>query len=160
MLKKILYTALFIALAAGTVYCWQKVDFNRKTAMFFQVAFGDENSMGMPGGPPPMGENRGGAMPFPEPPTGQEPGRDSQEGSPGLQPMGEGGERGAPPEFGQRGNPGERPPGNGGPGGPPPGGYISLRNVAKYTVIMAFVVMLTRFLDQLVLRVKRSRKAA
>jgi hypothetical protein len=71
--------------------------------------------------------------------------------------MGEDGERGAPPEFGDRGNAEGRPPG--GPGGGP-GGYVSLDKVAKYTVIMAFFVMLTRLLDQWVLRMKRQRNVA
>jgi hypothetical protein len=161
MLKKILYTILFIALAWGTVYSWQKVDFSRKTAMFFQVVFGDENAMGGPGGRPPMGENRGGDMSRPEPSNDQEPGPNSQEGRSGPPAMAEGGERGMPPEFGQRGNPGAGPPGNGGPGSPGgPGGNISLGNVAKYTVIMAFVVMLARLLEQMVLKLKRSRQTA
>lgn len=158
MLKKILLTALFIALAAGTVYSWQKVDFTRKTLMFFQQAFGDNNAMGGPGGTPPGGENRGGDMSRPQPPNGQEPGRDSREGRSGPPAMAEGGERGAPPDMAQGQQPGQRPPGGGGPGGP--GGYIRLGNVAKYTVIMAFFVMLTRMLDQSVLKMKRSRKAA
>lgn len=157
MLKKILIAVLFIVLAAGAVYSWRSVDFNRKTAMFFQVVFGDENSMGGPGGRPPMGENRGGDMSRPEPPNSQEQGENSLDRS-GLPAMAEAGERGAPPDFGQGRQAGERPAGNGGPGGP--GGYISLRNVAKYTVIMAFFVMLTRLLDQSVLRMKRSRQSA
>jgi hypothetical protein len=161
MLKKIFYTVLFVALAVGTVYSWQKVDFSRKAIMFFQVVFGDENAMRGPGGQPPMGDNRGGDMSRPEPPNGQAMGPDSQEGRSGPPVMAEDGERGAPPQFGERGNPGERPAEGGGPGGHGgPGGYISLRNVAKYTVIMAFFVMLTRLLDQLALRLKRSRKPA
>jgi len=136
MMKKILYSVLFIALAVGTVYSWQKLDFNRKTAMFFQVVFGDETSMGGPGGRPPMG--------------------DSQKGRPGASAMAEGGERGAPPDFGQGQQPGARPPGDAGPGGlGGPGGYVSLGEVAKYTVIMAFFVMLTRLLDQWALKRKR-----
>jgi hypothetical protein len=159
MLKKIFITVLFIALAVGCVYSWQKVDFNRKTAMFFQMTFGGENSMGAPGGTPPMGENQGGDMSHPGPPNGQEQGRDSQGGPSGPPQMSEGGERGAPPDFANRGNAEARPAGPGGPGGGP-GGYVSLDKVAMYTVIMAFFVMLTRMLDQMVLKTKRSRRAA
>lgn len=161
MLKKILYTVLFIVLAAGAFYSWQKVDFNRKTAMFFQVVFGGENSMGGPGGRPPMGENRGGDMSRPEPPAGQASGPGFQGGSPsGPSEMAEGGERGASSDFGRGENPGNRPAGNGGPGGHgAPGGNISLGNVAKFTVIMAFFVMLTRLLDRLVHRMKQFRQS-
>lgn len=162
MLKKILYTVLFIVLAGGAFYSWQKVDFSRKTAMFFQVVFGGENSMGGSGGRPPMGENRGGDMSRPESPDGQAARPDFQGGVPSeSSEMAEGGERGAPPDFGRGENSGNRPPGNGGPGGHgAPGGNISLENVAKFTIIMAFFVMLTRLLDQAVQRMKRSRQSA
>jgi hypothetical protein len=160
MLKKSLLTVLFIALAVGAVYSWQKVDFNRKTAMFFQVVFGGENAMGGPGGRPPMEENGRGDMSRPEMPGGQTAGSDSQGTPSGPPEMMAGGERGAPPNFGQGGQPGARPEG-GGPGGPGgPGGYIQLRNVVKYTVIMAFATMLTYLLDRFRIRRSRSRKAA
>ncbi len=156
MLKKILTAVLFIALAAGTVYSWQRVDFSRKTAMFFQVVFGDQTSMGGPGGRPPMGENRGGDMSRQQPPNGWQQGRGSQ-GAPSaaLSPR-VGDENGNAPDFGQR-QPGGRPPGGGGPGRGP-GGNVSLGNVAKYTVIMAFFVMFTCLLDRSLRKLSRSRR--
>ena len=162
MLKKLLYTVLFVVLASGAVYSWQKVDFNRKTAMFFQVVFGGENSMGGPGGRPPRGDIRRGDMSHPQPWSGQAMGAESQAAQSGLpQMMGKGGDRwGIPSDFKRRGHPGERFARHGGPrGGGEPGGYVSLGKVAKYTIIMAFITMLTILVDRGVRGISRSRKA-
>jgi len=158
MLKKILYTVLFIVLATGAVYSYQKVDFSRKTVMFFQVFFGGENAMGGPGGAHPMGDNRGGEMQLP---GGQAMGAEPQQGNSEGQPaMGENGERSGPPNMQQGGNPPTRPEGNGGPGGHggPGGASVNLKTVGLYTVIMTFMTMLTVLLDNGIRSLKRARK--
>lgn len=153
MLKKVLYSILFIVLAAGAVYSYQKVDFGRKTAMFFQVAFGSGPEMGRGPGGPPMGENRGGEMSRPAQPSEQASDTDFQGAPPA---MGEGGERGAPPNFQQEGNRGSGPPGGGMDRGP--GSVISLGNVIAYTLILAFSVFIIRLLDRFIVKYSRSKQ--
>ena len=148
MLKKLLYTILFIALAAGTVYAYQKVGFTRKTAMFFQVILGDETAMGQGHGGPQMGDNRGGEMANFQPPGGQASGTDPQVSFSGPPSMAEGGANSAPANMQQGQGPPSGSGGNGRPGGhDESGANISLSNVGLFTVIMAFVVMLTCFMD-------------
>jgi hypothetical protein len=159
MLKKLLYTILFIALAAGSVYAYQKVGFTRKTAMFFQVVLGNETAMGQGHGGPQMGDNRGGEMANFQPPGGQTSSTDTQGSFSGPPSMAEGGENAAPAHMQQ----GQAPPsgsdGNGRPGGHGgSGGNISLSNVGLYTVIMSFMVMLTFFMDNWVRNFTRIRK--
>jgi len=80
-----------------------------------------------------------------------------QEGRSNPSAMTEGGGRGAPPDFARGGQPRTRPEG-GGNGWSGPGGYVSLENVAKYTVIMAFLAMLTYLSDQWIRKKKRVRR--
>ena len=147
MLKKILLTVLFVALATGTVYSWQSVDFSQKTARFFNVAFGDQSSMGNPRAPRTMAETNGGDMSRPGVPN-------RQEGRSNPSAMTEGSGRGASPDSAMNGRRGGGPEG----GGHGPGSIISLGNVAKYTVIMAFLAMLTYLSDQWIRKKKRVRR--
>ena len=143
MLKKILLTVLFVGLGTGAVYYWQNVNFSQKTERFFTVAFGDQSTMGNAAkGSRPMGENRGGA------PSGQE--------APAM--MAQSGQKGAPPDAAQGGQPGATQQQARGQKGPT--SLVSLGLVGKYTVIMAFFVMLTYLLDRWILRIKRSRRTA
>ena len=158
MLRKSLYSILFVLLAVGAFYSYQKVDFSRKTAMFFHVVFGSENAMGRGPGYPPMSENKGGESDRSGRLDGQGPGAIFQGGRSGHPPMGEGVERGAPPHFGREGGRGFGPH-KGGRGGRGTGSVISLGNVALYAVIMAFVVMIVRLLDWFVFRSRRTAKS-
>jgi hypothetical protein len=57
MKNKMLYIVLIVFIVAGAVYSYRFLDFGGKTAIFFKIAFGDENTMmRMPSKKPPSGE--------------------------------------------------------------------------------------------------------
>jgi hypothetical protein len=132
MLKKIIYLALVIIIVAGAAYSYKKVDFRQKTAMlYFSLGFGSEDGTGALNGPP------GGKKGFPP-----------------------GGKKGPPPTLSA--TQGTAPPGGTIPQGersmlrnPRTGKLISLNDVIAYTFILAFFVMVTRFLDLFIRKVCR-----
>jgi hypothetical protein len=149
MIKKALYWIIVVVIVGGAVYSYQKVGFGRKTAMLFQTAFGDANSMGGPGGGPPGG-GRG-----PEMNQGQAPGQGGelqggQQAQGGAENQGRG--------FQPGGEQGGRPPQGGGPGGRPGGGpgggIISVRNVIPYTFIFAFFALFTCVIENFINRLR------
>jgi len=157
MSKKILYLVLVAVIVVGAGYSYRKVDFARKTTIFFEMNFGDGGATGrFPGSPggmmrgPRHGRERGLRPPNTEGFSGR-PGL-----PPGFRPDGEG-------DF-RRGQDMRMPPGGGGPRGnmsmwknPRTGEIISMKNVILYSFILAFFVMLTRFLDLFCRKVFRSR---
>jgi len=169
MSKKILYSVLVVVIVVGAGYSYKKADFGRKTAIFFEMNFGDEGAPGrFPGSP--NGMTRG-------PHHGRERGLrpPNMEGFPGRPPMGRGGEEssrrpGLPPDFQPDGEGNFRrtqgirmPPDGGGPQenmniwrNPRTGEIISLQDVIPYSFILAFFVMITRFLDLFCRKVFRS----
>jgi hypothetical protein len=133
MIKKILYWIIFVVIVVGAVYSYSEVGFGRKTAMLFQVSFGDANSMGVHGeGRPPTGQNLG---------SGQAP-NFRPEGGPGQGPFGERG--GRPPQGLEKG---------GGPGG----GIISVNKVIPYAFILAFFTLMTCVIEKTIKRVFYSK---
>ena len=169
MLKKILYSVLVVVIVVGAAYSYKKVDFGRKTAIFFERNFGDGGAMGRSPGSPDgmMRKSRPGRERGLRPPNMEgSPARPPMEGTgeeasgrpglpPGSQPGGEGDFRRA------RGK--GKPPGGGGARGnmsmwrdPRTGEIISVREVIPYSFILAFFVMITRFLDLFCRKVFRS----
>jgi hypothetical protein len=170
MSKKILYSVLVVVIVVGAGYSYKKVDFGRKTTIFFEMNFGDGGATGRsPGAPGGMKR---------EPRPGRERGLrpPNMEGSSARPPMGRGGEeasgRAGLPPGSQPGDEGDfrraqgkkMPPGGGGPRGnmsmwrnPRTGEIISVREVIPYSFILAFFVMITRFLDLFCRKVFRSR---
>ena len=170
MSKKILYSVLVAVIIVGAGYSYKKVDFGRKTTIFFEMNFGDGGATGrFPGSPggmmrgPRPGRERGLRPPNMEGFSGRHPvGRRWEEASrrpgspPGFQPDGEG-------DF-RRAQGVRMPPGGDGPRGnmsmwrnPRTGEIISMKDVIPYSFILAFFVMITRFLDLLCRKVFRSR---
>jgi hypothetical protein len=145
MLKRILYWVMVIVIVGGAVYSYNKLGFGRKTAMLFQVAFGDAANMGGPGGGP----------------GGQAPGA-RPEGGPGQIAPGEGGFQGGQqgqenvqgqrPNFKPGNEAGGRPPQGPGRGSGPGGGIISVRNVIPYTFILAFFALITCVIEKSIRR--------
>jgi len=160
MIKKILYCLMVLIIVVGAEYSYSKVGFARKTAMMFQVVFGDASTMG-PGGRPPMGANiKEGQIPG-TPPGGARgqfpPGDVGRQGTP--QGIEQGDQGGQTPGF-QGGERGGTPPKGGinragGPGGP--GGVISLTEVILYTFIFAFFVLITCIIDGAIKRLFLSK---
>jgi hypothetical protein len=134
MIKKIFYWVMIVVIVGGAVYSYNKVDFGRKTAMLFQMAFGDATSMAGPGGGPPGGA-RGPGGDHGQPPQG---GQQAQGGV-------EGQNRGFQPGGGEQAG---RPPQGMGPGGGPGGSIISVRNVIPYTFIFAFFVLIVCVIEK------------
>jgi len=139
MIKKILYWVMIVVIVGGAVYSYSKVDFGRKTAMLFQMAFGDANSMAGPGGGPPGGARGPGGD------HGQPPGQGGvTQGGQQVQGGVEGQNRG----FQPGGEQGGRPPQGMGKGGGPGGSLISVRNVIPYTFIFAFFVLIVCVIEK------------
>ena len=170
MSKKILYSVLVVVIVVGAGYSYKKVDFGRKTTIFFEMNFGDGGATGRFPGPP------GGMMRGPRPGGEGALSPPNIERFPGRPPMGRGGEEasrrpGSPPGFRPGGDGDFRrakgmrmSPGGGGPRGnmnmwrnPMTGEIISMKDVILYSFILAFFVMITRFLDLLCRKVFRSR---
>jgi hypothetical protein len=154
MIKKILYWIIVVVIVGGAVYSYNKVGFGRKTAMLFQVAFGDANSMGGPGGGPPMGGRGPGVRPEGAPGQGGASRGGEFQGSPPSQGGAEGQNRGSQPPGGQ---PGERPR-QGMEGGGPGGSMISVRNVIPYAFIFAFFVLITCVIERSISAFRMNRK--
>lgn len=147
MIKKILYWIIVVVIVVGAVYSYNKVGFGRKSAMLFQMAFGDANGMAGPGGAPPIGGRGPGMPPVGASGQGVTPEGTGFQGGPPAQGSVEGQGRG----FQPGGESGGRPPqGNGGGG---PGGIISVRNVIPYTFIFAFFVLITCVIEKTIRRV-------
>jgi hypothetical protein len=150
MIKKILYWVIVVVVVGGAVYSYNKVGFGRKTAMLFQVAFGDANSMGGPGGAPPAGGRGPGMGPVGSAGKGGAPEEGGFQRTPPAQGGVEGQNRGPQPG----GESGGRPPQGGGPGG----SIISVRNVIPYTFIFAFFVLITSVIEGSLKTFGKSRK--
>ena len=170
-IKRLVLALVVVGLTASAYYSYGRVDFGRRTGMFFRAALGggqpggrvpprvDPTQPGQSpeGGPPPGAAGRGGMRPRrgqmiargPEagPTAAQPPSRGVRPpdggGNPGLAARGPEGERraGLGPDFGGRGN-------------------VSLGTVLGYTSILGFVTMLTVLTDRgLCLLARRSRSA-
>jgi hypothetical protein len=137
MLKRILYWVMVVVIVVGSVYSYNKLGFGRKTAMLFQVAFGDAANMGGPGGARP--EGRPGQIASGE--GGFQGGQQVQGNVPGQRP-----------DFQPGGEAGGRPPQGMGKGGGPGGGTISVKNVIPYTFIFAFFVLITCVIEKSIRR--------
>jgi hypothetical protein len=154
MIKKILYWIIVVAIVCGAVYSYNKVGFGRKTAMLFQVAFGDANSMGGPGGGQQMGGRGPGMRPEGAPSQGGAPGGEGFQRTPPAQGGIEGKSRGSQPPGGDSGGRPPQGPGGGGPGG----SIISIRNVIPYAFIFAFFVLITCVIEGSIKAFGRNRK--
>ena len=134
MKNKVFYTILVVVIVAGAVYSYKRLDFGGKTAIFFKIAFGDENTLRrMPPKKPPQGEMGD----FRSPRGGHE-------------------ERGI--KGGRRGD--GPPRGNEMRGKPGMGKIISLRNVIPYAFILAFFILVTRVLDVSVRKALKRRTSS
>jgi len=133
MKNKVFYIILVVVITAGAGYSYKRLDFGRKTAIFFKIAFGDENTlMRMPPKKPPRGETGS----FNPPKEGHE--------SRAI-----GGRRGSHGPEGEKGTHGK----------PGMGKIISLRNVIPYAFILAFFIMVTRLLDISIRKAIRRRSS-
>jgi len=153
MIKKIIYLALVIFIIVGAVYSYNKVDFGQKTAMLFKVVFsGDEGMRGAPGGRPPQGgapPSMGGTGESQSRPDFR-PDIHNSDGSQQPQP-------GFRPDMPRGRGPGSGPPGEMRGGQPPGRKLIALQNVIPYAFILAFFVLITRFVE-LIIRKEFSSK--
>lgn len=131
MRNKVFYIILVVVIVVGAFYSYRRLDFGRKTAVFFKIAFGDENTMMR-------------IPPKKQPPGGMDEFRPPEGGYEGRAIEGRRGSHGTPRGKGAHGRPGM-------------GKIISLRNVIPYAFILAFFILITRVLDVSIRKIIRAR---
>jgi len=118
MIKNFLYLVLVIIIVSGATYSYKKLNFGSKTTVLFKEMLSEEGGKGKAPGDRSKGKAK----------RGKKGGKGKSKG-------------------GKKGDKGKLKGGK--KGGPRDGGrpIISLRNVIPYGFILAFFVLITRFLD-------------
>ena len=135
-MNKLLLVAALLGLTGTAYYSYDQLRFGQKTKAFFSIGLGGQEAEGR----------------FP----GRRPGAGGQVSEGASPPDGQASER---PAFERREFPEGQRPGGGGHG-VGRGTTLSLENVFHYTVILAFMVMLTVLADRSFQMLKRQRRLA